>query len=166
MKKTMMIIALFVVLVFTVSFRPDRDYRASLGYEAPELSLRSAADSSAVVDLASMRGRFVMVNFWAAFDAESRIAAHDFDRMAAEIDTEQLCLLQVNLDSSERLFREIVRRDRLNAAQQFTISAQEAKSIEQAFNLGSGLQSYLIDPSGKIVAVNPTPSTVAQILAS
>lgn len=160
-----MIIALFVVLIVTMSSRTDSDYRASAGFEAPQLSLTAATDS-AEVDLESLRGRYVVVNFWAASDAESRIAAHGYDGLAARTDSERLCLLQVNLDRSSRLFREIVRRDRLDAAQQFTVSAREASDVVKAFNLGSGLQSYLIDPDGKIVAVNPTPEAVASLIAS
>lgn len=164
-----MIIALFVVLIFTVSSRTDRDVRASRGYEAPELSLMDMSDSS-VTDLNELKGSFVLVNFWAASDAESRIAAHGYDRALATATArpsdERLRLLQVNLDSSVRLFREIVRRDGLNAAQQFYVSAGESAAVKHKFNLDSGLQSYLIDPDGKIVAVNPTPETVIRLMES
>lgn len=165
MKKTMMIIALFVVLIVTVSSRSDREYQAAQGFEVPSLELVSAADSS-VIDLESLKGQYVVINFWAASDAESRIAAHDFDRFAAKVGTEQLRLLQVNLDRSVRLFREIVRRDGLEAAQQFTVKAPESSRVSKIFNLGAGLQSYLLDPEGKIVAVNPSLETVAKAIAS
>lgn len=165
MKKTMSIIALFVVLIFTVSSRSDRDYRASLGFDSPELSLTAMTDS-AQVNLDRFKGRYVIVNFWAAFDAESRLTAQELERLSSELTSEQLCLLQVNLDPSVRLFREIVRRDRMNEAQQFTISSQEAEKTERSFNLENGLQSYLIDPSGKIVAVNPSPEAIQEIVAS
>ncbi|MCM1400614.1 MAG: redoxin domain-containing protein [Bacteroides sp.] len=165
MKKTMIIIALFVVLIFTMSSRTDRDYRASVGYAVPELSLTTLSDSS-LVNLADMRGHYVMVNFWAAYDAESRVAAGEYERAMRVFAPEQLRLLQVNLDPSSRLFREIVRRDGLNEAQQFTVSASHVQAVERAFNLGNGLQSYLIDPKGNIVAVNPSPQDVAEIIAS
>jgi len=165
MKKTIMIIALFAVLLFTVSSRSARDLRASRGFASPELALVNVSDSSEM-NLSDLKGRFVLVNFWAAYDAESRIAAHDFDRLAAETDSRQLCLLQINLDPGSRLFREIVRRDRLNEAQQFKVSARQEADVVHAFNLGSGLQSYLIDPDGEIVAVNPTPQAVADAIES
>lgn len=168
MKKTMVIIALFVVLIFTVSSRTDRDVRASSGFEAPELRLTSLADSS-VIELGNYKGRYVLVNFWAASDAESRIAAHGYDRLGAAATTamaERLCLLQVNLDRSERLFREIVRRDRLNEAQQFSVSAGDNSAVKHKYNLDSGMQSYLIAPDGKILAVNPSEEEVKKLLAS
>ncbi len=169
MKKTMMIIALFVVLIFTVSSRPDRDIRASRGYEAPELSLFSLADSS-VIELSDLKGSYVLVNFWAASDAESRIAAHGYDQLTAVespvAGTERLRLLQVNLDRSVRLFREIVRRDQLSEAQQFYVSPANGVDVKHKFNLDSGMQSYLIDPSGKVIAVNPTPEAVESLMST
>ncbi len=161
----MTIIALFAVLLFTVSSRSARDLRASKGFAAPELALVNASDSSEM-NLSDIKGRYVLVNFWAAYDAESRIAAHDFDRLAAATDSKRLCLMQINLDRGSRLFREIVRRDRLNEAQQFKVSARQEADVIRAFNLGSGLQSYLIDPDGEIVAVNPTPKAVTEAIGS
>ncbi len=161
----MMIIALFVVLIFTVSSRSDRQPQAVKGFDAPQLTLTNCADSSEI-ELSGIKGRYLLVNFWAASDAESRITAHRFDRFKAATPDERLCLLQVNLDRSTRLFREIVRRDRLNAAQQFTVTARNESSVEHTFNLESGMQSYLIDPDGKIIAVNPSIETVAKAIES
>lgn len=161
----MIIIAFFVVLVSTVSSRSASVYHASKGFEVPQLTLISDADSS-VTELGSLRGRYVIVNFWAASDASSRIAAHDFDRLAANLPAERLSLIQVNLDQSKRLVREIVRRDNLNASYLFTPAAEDAARVEEVFNLESGLQSYLIDPSGKVVAVNPDPALVEKLVLS
>lgn len=165
MKKTMMIIALFVVLMISMASRSDRDYQAAKGFSAPELELVGGSDSSKV-ELSDLKGRYVLINFWAASDAESRIAAHGFDRMMEKADKERLCLLQVNMDRSMRLFREIVRRDRLNEAQQFSVTAEDASAVKNAFHLNEGLQSYLIDPDGEIIAVNPSIETVARAIAS
>lgn len=161
----MMIIALFVVLIITVASRSDREYQAAQGFQSPDLTLVGEQDSS-VMELSSLRGRYVLVNFWAASDAESRIAAHGFDRMMGKTDSERLCLVQVNMDRSLRLFREIVRRDRLNEAQQFSVAAENASTVRNAFHLNEGLQSYLIDPDGEIIAVNPSIETVARAIAS
>lgn len=161
----MTIIALFAVLFFTVSSRIDRDYRASVGFESPELLLEGVSDGL-TIDLNSLKGRYVLVNFWAAYDAESRLMAHEFESIADRFDSEQLCLLQVNLDQSKRLFREIVRRDKMDAAHQFTVRTDQAGDVKHMFNLESGLQSYLIAPDGKIAAVNPTAAEVKDLITT
>lgn len=161
----MMIIALFVVLVTSVASRSDREYQAARGFDSPELKLVSGSDSSEI-ELSALKGRFVLVNFWAASDAESRIAAHGFDRLMRETGSERLCLVQVNMDRSMRLFREIVRRDRLNEAQQFSVAAENIPAVKNAFHLNTGMQSYLLDPDGEIIAVNPNEETVARAIAS
>ena len=72
----MMSIALFIVLLFSVSANTERVYQAADGFKAPELTL-TACDGSTVA-LSQLRGRYVLVSFWAAYDAESRIAASGY----------------------------------------------------------------------------------------
>ena len=97
----MMSIALFIVLLFSVSANTERVYQAADGFKAPELTL-TACDGSTVA-LSQLRGRYVLVSFWAAYDAESRIAASGYRDMALSMSEERFCLLSVNMDRSERL---------------------------------------------------------------
>lgn len=161
----MMSIALFIVLLFSVSANTERVYQAADGFKAPELTL-TAFDGSTVA-LSQLRGRYVLVSFWAAYDAESRIAASGYRDMASSMSEERFCLLSVNMDRSERLFREIVRRDNNNDEKtQFFVGRDRAGEISAKYHLDRGLQSYLIDPQGKIVAVNPSLSTLSDMLGA
>ena len=60
MKKTMMIIALFVVLMISMASRSDRDYQAAKGFSAPELELVGGSDRFEVEGL-GLKRRFVFV---------------------------------------------------------------------------------------------------------
>ncbi len=161
----MSIIALFVVLLFSVSANTHRVYQAVEGFKAPQMVLRSGSDN--LVSLSDFRGRYVLVNFWTSADANSRIAANSYDRFVESMpEEERICLLSVNMDRSERLFREIVRRDKLNAKSQFFVNAQQASDLVSLFNLSNGVQSLLIDPQGVIVATNPDISAIARVLGA
>lgn len=109
----MTVIVLFAVLLITVSAYTGRVYDAAEGYKAPVFTL--AKSDSSEVNLADLRGRYVLVNFWRSNDVESRLSAASYNDAAKQFDEERFCLLSVNLDRSERLFREIVRRDNLSA---------------------------------------------------
>lgn len=159
----MSIIAIFVVLLMTVSANTDRDHRVAEGMNVPRFEVK--ANDGSTVSPSDMKGRFVIVNFWASDDAESRIAANQYDSYVESAAEEQISLVSVNIDDSERLFREIVRLDGLNDESQFFVQSAEASSIVRDFDMTAGLQSFLIDPSGVVVAVNPTIETIAKYVA-
>ena len=156
MKKTMTIIVLFAVLLITVSAYPGRVYEAADGYKAPAITL---TNSDTTMSLADLKGRYVVLAFWA-----SRVEAGELDAFAANADEEQFCLVSVNLDRSENLFREIIRRDNLKAGAQYHVNKDEAVKITEAYHLDNGFKSFLIDPEGRIIATNPTSVTLTQVL--
>ena len=158
----MKVIVLFAVLVISVSAYSERVFEAAEGYNAPSMTIEN---SDTTLSLADMKGRYVIVTFWSSADADSRLRAYRYDEAAKLLPQERFCLLSVNFDRSERLFREIVRRDNLNAETQFHAQGEEASRIIDAYRLDNGFQSFLIDPQGKIVATNPDPETVARIVA-
>ena len=162
MKKTISVIVLFAVLVISVSAYSGRVYEAAEGYKAP---LFKVEKSDTLVSLADLRGRYVLVNFWASTDAQSRLRANDYDALGDYYPGERFCHLSVNFDRSERLFREIVRRDNLMAETQFHVQGDDAAEIIDAYRLDKGYRSFLIDPDGMIVATNPDTRTLASIMA-
>lgn len=161
MKKTMTIIVLFAVLLITVSAYPGRVYEAADGYKAPAITL---TNSDTTMSLADLKGRYVVLAFWASSDAASRVEAGELDAFAANADEEQFCLVSVNLDRSENLFREVIRRDNLKAGAQYHVNKDEAVKITEAYHLDNGFKSFLIDPEGRIIATNPTSVTLTQVL--
>ncbi len=158
----MSIIAIFAVLLLSVSARTERAVQAAEGFTAPQFEINS--DSSSV-SLAGLKGRYVLLNFWDSTDAVSRIATADYDAFARNLGNEErFCLLSVNFDRSERLFREIVRRDNLSAESQMHLSPTEAAKIITDYRLARGNCSFLINPEGKIVAVNPDAASLAELI--
>ncbi len=163
MKKAINVIVFFAVLLTAVSARTERIFLASEGHLAPELRLEASKDS-ALVNLADLRGQYVLLNFWATTDAESRIAAKNYDALIAAEHNNQIRHVAVNIDRSERLFREIIRRDGLDATTQHHAGNESAlKKVASSWHLDNGLRAFLIDPKGTIIAVNPTVETLAAL---
>lgn len=164
MKKAVSIIALFAILLMTVSARTERLYQAAEGFKAPALTI-TESDSASGLSLAGLRGKYVLLNFWSSTDAQSRIQAKDYDLMAGEFDAGSFRHVAVNLDHSRGLFREIVRHDGLDAnAQYFFADAANSGRTTDDWHLEKGLRSFLIDPQGRILAVNPSRETLRRII--
>ena len=163
MKKITLILAIFAVLLLTVSAGTEREYNAAEGMKAPYFEV--VGNDGETISLSDMDGRFVIVNFWASDDAGSRIAANCYSSYVESVGEERIGLVSVNFDWNERLFREIVRRDRLNEDSQFNVESPIASDIIRKFDMADGLKSFLIDPQGRIVAVNPTTETIEMLTA-
>lgn len=155
MKKAILFIASFAVLIISLSAFTDRASAPAIGYKAPQFIL---AEGESVITLADQRGKFVLLNFWTASDAESRIKCSEYERLAAEDNS--LSIVSVNLDSSKALYREIVKRDGLDEYSQFHLEGLQSDRVVDLYRLEGNLKSFLIDPDGRILAVNPDASEV------
>lgn len=162
MKKITLIFAIFAVLLLTVSAGTEREYNAVEGMKAPYFEVTDGDDgiswSSDGKD-----GRFVIVNFWASGDASSRIAANRYDSYVKSVGEERIGLVSINIDKNRRLFEEIVRHDGMNGESQFNVETAQASDLVRMFDMSNGLKSFLIDPEGTIVAVDPATETIAAL---
>ena len=70
MKKLKIIIAGFAILLMSASAFADKHLQAALGDEAPRLVIEN---DSTTLSLESLKGKWVILSFWSAGDAESRM---------------------------------------------------------------------------------------------
>lgn len=126
--------------------------------------ITEASNAAGRVNVDSLRGKYVLVNFWDSHNAVSRIAAGEYDRFIRQHRNLPVRLLSVNTDDNRRLYDEIVAHDRLDPATQYHISDTRKGSGAPRYHATEGYASYLIAPSGKVVAVNPSVPTVEEIV--
>lgn len=160
MKKTLSLIGFSFALLLSINAYTGKVYDSAIGSKAPELKL---ADGDNLLKLSDMRGRYVLLNFWSSTDAESRIAVQEYDKTLNELDPEQIEMVSVNFDRSRRMFQEIVRLDELNQETQHHVNGNMASEIKRSYELSDGFKSFLIDREGRIVAVNPTKTTLTEV---
>lgn len=160
-KKFLLIFALFIGVVVAMTMNSESDWLTGIGRRAPALNLR---DSGRALNLDSLRGEYVILNFWTSTDAASRVAANEYDAWVEDHPRARVAFRSVNFDRSEGLYREIVRRDGLDAATQFHADSAQAVVIRKNYALRDGYGTLLINPQGKIIAHNPTPAQLRKIL--
>lgn len=164
MKKTMFIIVAFAVFLISVSAYSDKVFEASEGYIAPYFAVEKC---DTVVSLDDMRGKYLLLTFWASSDAKSRIACQAYTHFARNNESEkQFCHLAINFDKSQKLFDEIVRRDNFRAESQYYVGRSDASKFIEDYSLENGYNSYLVDPQGRIIAKNPSTQFLTQILSN
>lgn len=160
MKKTLLaIITLVVLCVFSSAYNttpPD----ARIGFKAPNFYI---TDNDGEISLQKFKGKYVLLTFWTSVDAESRISNMRYDRLAKA--HEELQHIAVNYDMSEAVFNEIIKIDGVNTKTQFFDNEGKSSNLSEIYRISSkGFITYLIDPSGEIIAENPSAEMISKFI--
>ena len=161
MKKTKSVIGMLaLILLFSSAFNTNKTGLKE-GERAPQLSLQNADDS---VSLQSLKGRYVLLNFWAGYDAPSRMENIRYAREIDKSGLENISLVSVSFDTNRKVFEETIKRDGLNAATQFYDKDGSRSDIFDNYRLSKGFASYLISPEGVIIAKDPNPEHLTKLI--
>jgi hypothetical protein len=190
MKKTMILIAAFAMLLTSLSAAVDNRREAAYGKEAP---IVIAEQNGATTSLEAMHGKWVVLSFWSTTDPMSRMTQNRIASIAksesdatnstagndAEIEFKTPAgvyslgnntkteVLSINFDSDESLMNEIVKIDNLlESSQARVVSNQEIKRLCSAFGMNNGLRTFIIDPNGKVAMADPDEQTLSLLLAN
>jgi peroxiredoxin len=117
------------------------------GQPAPDFQLPRLSDGSPV-SLGALRGRVVLVNFWATWCAPCLEEMPAMERLYQELRGEGFELVAVSVDAGRDEVQAF--RDRLDLS--FPILLDPERAVAHAYQSYRYPESYLIDPSGRIAA--------------
>lgn len=165
MKKLSIFIAGLAILFLSASAFADKRQEAALGNQVPELVL---INNDSVLSLDSLKGKWVILSFWSASDALSRLSRNEVSRYVGSLQddmAENVEIVSVNFDRSEKLMDEIIRIDNLQGALQFHIADFDRENqLRQAFNMAGGLRTFIVNPEGVLVSADPSYENLATII--
>lgn len=127
----------------------------------PELKLTDSEGNK--LDLKYLRGVKVLVNFWAAYDADSHMKNVLLSNHLKK-DKSPLVMISVAFDKSKAIFEKTVSMDGIDKTYQFQEISGSDSELYQKYQLGKGFKNYLIDENGVIMAINLTPAKLNEIL--
>ena len=159
MKKTILLLALFLGLLVTSTGFNSTSLNTAIGKDAPQID---CYEISQAIKQCEDQGRYVLLSFWSSTDGPSRLSVNTYDTWLENNRGAKVDLLAVNFDKSSNLFHEIVKRDGLDKDYQYNVAGETARQIIHDYHLDSGYGSLLIDPQGKIIAHNPTTALLAE----
>lgn len=109
-------------------------------------------------------GRYTLLNFWAAYDAPSRVRNIQLSNEMNQSGSDKVVLCSVSLDDRVSIFEETIKSDKLSVENQFRVEPDAKSDLFKQYHLQKGLKNFLIDETGKIVAVNVTPDKLTEFL--
>lgn len=145
------VLTLFILFASSGNYNPAE---STVGSIAPNFTV-SNADTT--LSLQQLLGNYVVVTFWDSSRPESRIANMQYDHIQS-----QFIHIGVNIDRSEAILGQLCRVDGLKTSTQFHASG-DSQLLGEWKQLDGDLQSFLIDPHGTIIALNPSADTLREL---
>ena len=141
-----------------------RRFRAvALGAVAP--SLAGTSPTGVRVSLDALRGRYVLVDFWASWCAPCRVENRNYTQLYQRHRGAGFEILAVSVDENESAWKAAIAKD---SAQWLQISDLKGwqSPLAGAYNVAALPASFLLDPQGRIVAKDLRGKQLAERLAS
>lgn len=144
-------ILLFSLTSFIDKGRPTSGL--SVGNVAPDFSLGNDKKKC----LEALKGNYVLLSFWASYDASARTSNTLFDHALKDLSQNQhVEMVSVSFDEYPSIFNETIKQDQLESSHCYVDISGEASNLFDIYHLNRGFSNYLLDKEGIIIAKNIT----------
>ena len=124
-----------------------------------------SVDNGREVRFQNHSGKYTLLNFWAAYDAESRARNIQLWNEVNKLNSSEIEMISISFDKSSSVFAETVKTDRLNEENQFRDGMGTESELYGKYAMKKGFKNFLIDDQGVIVAVNVAPDEISNELS-
>ncbi|GHT34124.1 hypothetical protein AGMMS49574_21040 [Bacteroidia bacterium] len=160
--KTYVLVGAAVLLNMSAASKDVRSEGLSPGDLAPRIE---SLGNERNFNFQNHSNRYTLLNFWAAYDAESRVRNIRLVNEVERLGVDRIAMCSISMDESHSIFSETVRIDNLSQTTQFHAEAGKSSKLYRQYNLKKGFNNFLIDEAGVIVAKNVTPEDLKQMMS-
>lgn len=126
-------------------------FNVAVGCQAPDFVSKNTNGEE--VSLSSYRGKYVMLDFWASWCMPCRAQNPHVKKMSAKYKQDKFAVLGVSLDQSKEWWLKAIKMDGITWDQVCDLKGFKSNS-SQLYGITAVPTTFLIDPSGKIIAKN------------
>ena len=137
----------------------------NVGDIAPDFKIQSMSAGQPLAELSDMKGKYVLLSFWASYDAHSRMQNASLSNVLRSASrNENVEMVSVSFDEYQSVFKETVRKDQIVTPTCFVETKGESSGIFKKYRLGRGFTNYLLDDNGVIIAKNISAAELSAYL--
>ena len=137
----------------------------NVGDIAPDFKIQSMSAGQPLAELSDMKGKYVLLSFWASYDAHSRMQNASLSNVLRSASrNENVEMVSVSFDVYQSIFKETVRKDQIVTPTCFVETKGESSGLFKKYRLGRGFTNYLLDENGVIIAKNISAAELSAYL--
>ena len=137
----------------------------NVGDIAPDFKIQSMSAGQPLAELSDMKGKYVLLSFWASYDAHSRMQNASLSNVLRSASrNENVEMVSVSFDEYQSVFKETVRKDQIVTPTCFVETKGEYSGLFKKYRLGRGFTNYLLDENGVIIAKNISAAELSAYL--
>ena len=137
----------------------------NVGDIAPDFKIQSMSAGQPLAELSDMKGKYVLLSFWASYDAHSRMQNASLSNVLRSASrNENVEMVSVSFDEYQSIFKETVRKDQIVTPTCFVETKGESSGLFKKYRLGRGFTNYLLDENGVIIAKNISAADLSAYL--
>ncbi len=137
----------------------------NVGDIAPDFKIQSMSAEQPLAELSDMKGKYVLLSFWASYDAHSRMQNASLSNVLRSASrNENVEMVSVSFDEYQSIFKETVRKDQIVTPTCFVETKGESSGLFKKYRLGRGFTNYLLDENGVIIAKNISAAELSAYL--
>ena len=137
----------------------------NVGDIAPDFKIQSLSAGQPLAELSDMKGKYVLLSFWASYDAHSRMQNASLSNVLRSASrNENVEMVSVSFDEYQSIFKETVRKDQIVTPTCFVETKGESSGLFKKYRLGRGFTNYLLDENGVIIAKNISAAELSAYL--
>ena len=137
----------------------------NVGDIAPDFKIQSMSAGQPLAELSDMKGKYVLLSFWASYDAHSRMQNASLSNVLRSASrNENVEMVSVSFDEYQSILKETVRKDHIVTPTCFVETKGESSGLFKKYRLGRGFTNYLLDENGVIIAKNISAAELSAYL--
>ena len=137
----------------------------NVGDIAPDFKIQSMSAGQPLAELSDMKGKYVLLSFWASYDAHSRMQNASLSNVLRSASrNKNVEMVSVSFDEYQSIFKETVRKDQIVTPTCFVETKGESSGLFKKYRLGRGFTNYLLDGNGVIIAKNISAAELSAYL--
>ncbi len=131
----------------------------SIGDKAPEFNI---CGEKQLINLKELRGKYVLLSFWASYDASSRMQNATLSHAIKKNGNVEM--VSVSFDEYKSIFTETIKQDQISTSKCFVDVKGQESNLYKTYRLQKGFKNYLLDENGVIIAKDIKASELSSYL--
>jgi peroxiredoxin len=129
-----------------------------VGEKASDITLPDVKGNN--ISLSSLQGKVVLIDFWASWCGPCRRSEPELKKLYEKYQSKGFEIYGVSLDADKFAWKMAIKQDRIN-----WLHVNDAKGeVAGKWNVMYIPNTYLIDKTGKVVAINPSHEQIDELL--